>query len=243
MKEASENSQLAQSGFASRCFRFPDRISRLIDRTVGNLTESGRLINSGLFDRADLELASFRDNYAQILRDARGWRLMDPLEGLRKRFKRDEPRPKEKDELGLSEMDVEAIMELVYKRATSQRQNIFAVHPPKKLLDHPELLTSDKIIDELKDSVFNVVFQDGTARLMTLAELAFFTFNLILLKQRMIEVEQMMKAVPGSGPRSVEVKETISLNEMMRPAMVRLLLDKIAFSELPSDGDPLKNAG
>src|SRR5262249_55577463 len=136
---------------------------------------------------------------------------------------------------------MEEILELVHKRATTEAKNTFAVHPPRKLLERPEIAKSDKVIEELEDSVFVVAFQDGTARMMSLAELMVFTYNLLMLAYQSMEVVQMMQAVPSPGPRGVSVRFTMSIEEVMRPALVKALLEKIEFSKEPSDPEPEKD--
>jgi hypothetical protein len=232
----------AESEFAARTFRFPDRINRLVEAATKSLSEFGQLVNNGVFEKADLQLARFRDDYAQIVKEGRGWRLSDPFEGIKKWFKRDRIPPEKADKYGLTLKDVNEILELVHKRATSQRQNTFAVHPPKKLLDRPEIVRSENIVAELENSVFNVVFQDGANRMMTLAELIFFTFNLIFMRQQMIEIGEMLRSMPSQGPTEVKVTFPMSGDWLMRPEMVRTLLDKIEFSELPCDGSPFRTA-
>src|SRR5690349_19732205 len=92
----------AEAELASRSFRFPDRIARLVKTAQEALSEYGQLVNEGLFDRADLQLAKFRDDYSAITRIARGWRLADPFEGIRKKFKRREVDEKTSSDFDLS---------------------------------------------------------------------------------------------------------------------------------------------
>jgi hypothetical protein len=224
----------AEAEFASRWFRFPDRITRLVKTAMGSLSEYARKVNAGMCEQAELQFVKFRDDYNQIAREGRGWRLADPFEGIRHHFRKDK-KEETPDRYELSEKDMGAIMDLVHKRATSQAHNTFAVHGPKKLLERPEIAKSDKVIEELEDSVFVVAFQDGTTRMMTLVELMMFTFNLIHLKQQMIEVERMMEASSHPGPADVQVSFRIPMDELMRPEMVKFLLDRIAFSDVPSD--------
>ena len=131
---------------------------------------------------------------------------------------------------------MDAILELVHKRATSQARNTFAVHPPKKLLDQPEIAQSETAIEQLDKSVFLVAFQDGTTKKMSFVDLMVFTFNLIVLAQQQHDVSRMIRAVP-EVPRDIEVSVRFSIDEIMRPEMVRLLLSKISFSNVASDGE------
>lgn len=236
--ESVKEFRLAESEFGARSFRFPDRIARLVDTALKSLSEFGRLVNLGAFAKADLQFAKFRDDYTLISREGRGWRLLDPFEWVKKRFKRRETKTVNSP-YELSKEEMNAIMELVHRRATSQAENTFAVHPPEKLIHHPEILKSDDVVSELERSVFHVVFQDGTRRLMTLVELVVFTYNLIFLAQQMIEIDQMMRATNHTGPTEISVNLTMSIGDLMRPEMVRALLGKIEFSNIPSDGAAL----
>jgi len=234
IKASHEDFRLAESEFASRSFRFPNNISRLVQKATESLSEFGRLVNAGLFDKADLQFVKFRDDYGQITRVGKGWRLADPFEGLKRHFQKEKTKEPAADRYDLSEKDMSAILELVHKRATTQARNTFAVHPPKKLLDRPEIAKSDRVIEELEDSVFSVVFQDGTARMMTFVELMVFTWNLIVLAQQHAEVARMVEAVEPAH-REIAVTVRLSVNEIMRPEMVRFLLEKISFADTPSD--------
>jgi len=234
VKEARDAFRLGESELASRSFRFPDKVAKLVGKAVESLSEFGRLVNGGLFDKADLQFVKFRDDYGQITKVGRGWRLADPLEGIKRYFRKKKRATTHRYDLTEREMD--AILELVHKRATSQARNTFAVHPPKKLLDRPEIAQSETAIEQLDQSVFLVAFQDGTTKKMSFIELMVFTFNLIVLAQQQHDVTRMMLAVP-EAPRDIEVSVRFSIDEIMRPEMVRLLLSKISFSNVASDGE------
>lgn len=137
----------------------------------------------------------------------------------------------------MSKEEIDGIMELVHKRVASQSQNSFAVHPPKTLLEHPEIAKSDRVIEELEDSAFMIVFQDGTAKLLSFVELMVFTYNLIVLAQQSREIDQMMRSFSGGagGPVGIKVNFDFSVDQIMRPETVRVLLDKIEFSDVPTD--------
>lgn len=226
----------AESEFASRHFRFPDRISRAINRTQESLSELGRLVNAGLFDKADVQLARFRDEYKQITDTARGWRLADPFEGIRKRFTSKRREASESEfEFELTPEEMDGILELLHKRVTTHAQNSFVVHPPKRMIDDPTIMKSDDVIDQLRDSVFSVVFQDGTAKMLSLPELMAFTFNLIVFAQQAAELNAMVQAAKPQGEREFQVSFQFAMQEIMRPEMVKVLLDKIDFAETPSD--------
>lgn len=234
VKEARDAFRLGESELASRSFRFPDKVAKLVGKAVESLSEFGRLVNGGIFDKADLQFVKFRDDYGQITKVGRGWRLADPLEGI-KRYFRKKKHEAAKSRYDLTECEMDAILELVHKRATSQARNTFAVHPPKKLLDRPEIAQSETAIEQLDQSVFVAVFQDGTSKKMSFVELMVFTFNLIVLAQQYHDVTRMMLAVP-EAPRDIKVSVRFSINEIMRPEMVRFLLSKISFSTVASDG-------
>jgi hypothetical protein len=233
IKESETEFRLAESEFAARYFRFPDAISRLTQQALGTLSEFARLVNEGLFDKAELALAKFRDDHRQIAKVGRGWRLADPFEGLKAHFKK-EDRKQEQSPYALSREEFKSIMDLVEKRATSQARNTFAVHPPKKLLERPEIANSDRVIEELEDSVFVVVFQDGMTKLLSLVELMVFTYNLIILKMQTYEVNEMLRTAPPAETR-IQVKFALNIEEIMRPEMVKALLGKIEFSPVASD--------
>jgi hypothetical protein len=236
LKTSEQHFRDAESEIATRHFRFPTRVAKQIKDLQDCVSELGRVVDSGLFDKADIQLAQFRDKLKLITDTAKGWRLADPFEGFRKRFlvrnAEDEERP---SEFELTKDEMNGVMELVSRRATSQGQNSFAIHPPQKLIENPSLLESDSVIDELKDSVFSVVFQDGTAKMLSLPELMAFTFNLIVLAQESKRIEKMVAAVKSDAPTSFNVSFQFAMQHIMTPETVKVLLSKIAFSETPSD--------
>lgn len=234
--KASRNEfRLAEAEFASRSFRFPDRVSALVQKAMSSLSEFGIAVNDGAFAQGDLLFAKFQDDFRQVSKVGRGWRLADPLEGIKRHFRKPKPQ-KEADKYGIGEKEMQAIMALIHKRATSQARNTFAVHPPRKLLEHPEIAHSDKVIEELEDSIFVVAFQDGISRMMTLPELMVFTFNLIVLAQQSTEVARMVEAIPNP-PDAISVTFRLCVDDIMRPEMVKALLAKIEFSKEPSDAE------
>lgn len=224
-----------EAELASRSFRFPDRVSRLLKAVQESVSEYRKYVNNGMFERADLQFSKYRDDHKKVVAIARGWRLADPIEGVRRWF----TRPKAEDALEsryeLSEKEMNAVLDLVHKRATSQRENSYAVHPPKKLLDNPEIAKSDDVIPQLEDSIFTVVFQDGTTVMMSLVELVVFTYNLIVLHYQWQEVARIAKAVGTEVEQHFNVSFKFSIDELMRPEMVKTLLSKIEFSKTASD--------
>lgn len=236
LKSSGTDFRDAESEFASRHFRLPDAISKSIKACHQTLSEMGRLVNEGLFDKADIQLAKFRDEYKQITDIARGWRLADPFEGILKRFRKPAPQGEKRgSEFELTQKEMDGVLELLHKRVTTQAKNTFVVHPPNKICDNPEILESDNVIDELRDSVFSVVFQDGTAKMLSLPELMTFVFNLIVVAQQFAELNAMVHAAQPTGPREFQVSFRFAMHEIMQPEMVKVLLSKIAFAETPSD--------
>jgi hypothetical protein len=236
LSDSEDEFRKAESEFASRSFRFPDRIVRLVKTALGSLSEYGRLVNEGMFDRADLQLPKFRDDYKQITSIGRGWRLADPFEGIFKLFRKKKDKSEHENKFYLSEEEMNTIMDLVYHRATTQAQSTFAVHPPKKLLDNPKIAQSDNVVEELNDTVFVIVFQDGTTKMLSFVELMVFTYNLIVCALQQAEVSRMMAAACPTGSRKIKVSLQFSVTDIMRPEMVKTLLSKIDFAKSPSDG-------
>ena len=219
-------------------FRFPDRIASLLKVAMEDLFRIGTSLNEGRLDRAELQIAKCKDHYAVIHAFARGWRLSSPFEGLtigiRKLVgrKRAEPTPR----FDIERERMNRIMDLVHLRATAQAHNSYVVHPPKKLLDNPAIAETDDVIAQLEDCVFEVVFQDGTYEMMNLPEMMVFTYQLICLAVQFREVSKFYAAASNKD-FTVSVQMSFSVEEIMRPEMVKLLLSKIVFSESPSDGD------
>jgi hypothetical protein len=236
IQAASAACKETEAAAAARSFRFPPRTVRLLSSATEDLFEAGRQLNDGKLDQAELFLAKIGDHYREITRYARGWRLAASLKALcakvwSRRDDEEEPMP-----FDITPDRIRRILDLVYKRGTSQAHNPFAVHPPRALVEHPEIATSDKVIERLADSVFVVAFQDGTDEMLTLPEVMVFTYQLIMLSQAHADVAQMF-ASPLKHQVKVRVSQTFDVNEIMRPGMVKLLLSKITFSESPSDDD------
>ena len=234
LKESEGSFREAEAEFATRHFRFPDGISRKIKEVHEVLSELGRLVNEGLSDKADLQLAEFRDKYKRITDTARGWRLADPFEWYRKRFPKPVV-PVEKPEFDLTEEEMEGVFELLHKRATTQADNTFTVHPPKILLADPAIASSDNAIERLKDSVFSIVFQDGTAKMLSFPEMMAFVFNLISMTQQHAQISAMITAAAPPVPTTFRVTMGFTMEQIMQPEMVKTLLSKITFSNVASD--------
>jgi hypothetical protein len=236
LKSSEQHFRDAESEFATRHFRFPSRVTKQIRELQECLSELGRLTNGGFFDKVDIQLAQFRDQYKIITDTAKGWRLSDPFEGIRRKFRKPDTQSEQRlSEFELTKEEMDGVMELVHRRATSQAQTTFAIHPPQKLLDDPQLIKSDKVIDELKNSIFSVVFQDGTAKILSLPELMAFIFNLIVLAQEWQQLEKMVAAAKPNAPTNFNVTFQFAMQHIMNPETVKVLLSKIDFSGTASD--------
>lgn len=230
IKKSEEELRNGESEFHSRSFRFPDNIGKLVEGLGRILVDAGGHVNSGRFDQAEMAIAQFNDSYRQVVSIGRGWRLLDPLEGIKKKIRgqkklADNP----KIEFDISDSSMKKLTNLIHKRATTHSRNTFSVMPPKIVLNEPGCVSSIDVVAKLKNEPFNVVFQDGDSMLMALHELVFFVYNLIFLSHQMKEISEMAKVNPNA-PFEASVKVRISIDELMRPEMVKLLLSKIEFS-------------
>ncbi|HET6441641.1 MAG TPA: hypothetical protein VFH53_04625 [Phycisphaerae bacterium] len=215
-------------------FRFPDRIRESLKKAAKQLGEFGHLVQSQRCDAADVKNAELAETYKAIMRQARGWRLTNPLEAWSN--KRVNNRISEGAPESVSEFDVEPermdrVMELVHKRFTTQAGYSFAVHPPKCVLDEPDMLQSDDVIEKLKDERFKVVFQDGTAEVVTLPELVFFAHQLIMVDVQARDVAEKLKK-GGFGPTEIQISFTVSIQELMQPEVMKTVLSKVEFSSV-----------
>jgi hypothetical protein len=225
-KAAEQDFRTAEAEFAARHFRFPDNISKVLGAVQKTLSELGRLVNEGFCDKADLQLAKFRDEYKQITEIARGWRLADPVEGLRRHFFKKKPVEEMQNDSDLTQKEMDAVLELLHKRVTTEANNSFAIHPPKKVIANPEILKADDVIVQLKNSIFEIVFQDGIARILSLPELMAFILNLIVFVQQTAELDTMVRAAKPEGAREFRIHFQFSMQQIMQPEMVKALLSK-----------------
>ena len=221
-------------------FRFPDKIRESLKKAAKQLAEFGHLVQDKRCDAADVKNGELADTYNGIVRHARGWRLTDPFEGWwrnRKKKRPDKEAAHEASEFDIDAERMDVIDKLVYKRMTQQSQQAFAVHPPKLVLDDPAVLGKDSVIDELRNEHFKVVFQDGTAEVLGLAEFVFFMYQLIFLQVQMADIgEKLHKG--GFGPAEVRLKFSVSIPELIRPEVVKAVLSKVDFSPLPAEDEP-----
>ena len=231
--ESEEQFRVAESEYEARCFRFPDNIAHLVQTALHSLSELGRLVNDGKFDQADTQFKKFSEQYRAVKRAGRGLRLAAPFEWFWKLFAKAE-RVVATKRHSLTEAQMRQILDLVHKRATTQASNTFAVHPPQVWFDKPDLRNSARIIDELGDAIFLIVFQDGTSRLFTVVELVVFTFLLIDLRMQMRRVHRMA-SVAALPEAQIEMNVGFAESDVLRPEMVKALLKKVAFSPVSSD--------
>jgi len=222
---------------ASRKFRFPSKVGHTLQAVKEELFRLGELVNQGRFDQGDLQLARLCDLHRDITARATGWRIYDPLEGIRKYWGRGKHHDDETgEESEISKKRMERLLALIFKRATTQAENTFVVHPPTILLQHPEVATSDDVVEKLRDSIFEIVFQDGDYEMVTLAELMVFTYQLIFLAAELPRVSNALKE-GDVGEATVNLSVKFSETQLMQPEMVKALLSKIAFSDDPADGE------
>ncbi len=72
--------------------------------------------------------------------------------------------------------------------------------------------------------------------MMTLPELMVLTYNLIMYAHQEAEVVRMMQA-GQAPPTTISVTFRMSVDDIMRTEMVKLLLTKLEFEKTASDGD------
>jgi len=113
VKDGENEFRQAESEFHARSFRFPDKISLLTKRAFDAFSEFGMAVNDGYFDKADVAFAIFSDEFKAVKAAGRGWRLADPLEGIRKHFKKEKPEVPKASPYELSEKELKSVMELV----------------------------------------------------------------------------------------------------------------------------------
>jgi len=218
-------------------FRFPDRIRKSLTKAAKQLAEFGRLVQNERCDAADVKNGQLADAYKALMRQARGWRLTDPVESWshkRVNKKIEQETPPGKGEFEIKPERMRRIGQLVYRRLTDQASQSFAVHAPKQILDDPGVLTRESIIEELRDKHFKVVFQEGSAEVLSLPELVCFIYELIFLQVETRDVVHKLDK-GGFGPTQIELTLEISVPELMRPEVVKAILSKVEFSSVPCE--------
>lgn len=126
------------------------------------------------------------------------------------------------------------IFELIHKRLTSQRERSFAVHPPQKLIENPELLKGVLDLEALRLLEFKVVFQDGETQTLSFPELMVLTHQLIFLASQMQDIGAKLEK-GGCDDTTVEIHTTLEPGSIMQQATVKALLEKIALSTIPAE--------
>ncbi len=243
LEKASEQYRQCESEFGAKSFRFPDSVADSLQEAIRSFQEFGRCVNAGMLDAAALKFAKLVDDLKQIRKQARGWRLNDPIELLRKRLWPPKSPSDTSDSEGrsdfISDERMNLILELITRRVTTQAANTFAVHPPGKLLKNRELLESDTIVDELRACKFRVVFQDGTHHDLALVELLVFIHQLIVIK---VEHDTIVRMAMAAGETDAKLEFNVKFelvpSHLLRPEMAKVLLSKVTFAETPSDSGP-----
>jgi len=217
-------------------FRLPDSIGSIFQSAKTDLSELGKHVNGGHFDQAHICLAKVLDHQKKIALHGRGWRLVDPFEGIKSRLAslKKSPEPA-RGEFDLDEKQMNRIMKLVHVRMTTESSNSFVIHAPQKLLENPAIAESDSVIAELSDTFFEVVFQSGEYEMLTFPEFMTFVYQLIFVCHQQNEIWEMLKE--SATPATVTVKMTLCVEkDVMQPEVVKALLKKVNFSDEPSDG-------
>ncbi|HUQ71534.1 MAG TPA: hypothetical protein VM165_18545 [Planctomycetaceae bacterium] len=120
IKSSEKNFRDAEAEYATRHFRFPTTVTKQVKVLQEALSELGRLVNEGLFDKADLQLATIRDKYKRITDTAIGWRLSDPFEGLLQHFRKPDSKDGERSsEFDLTEKEMNGVLELLRRSQLS----------------------------------------------------------------------------------------------------------------------------
>jgi hypothetical protein len=227
--------ELAASGF-----RFPDKIRKSLSKAAKQLAEFGHLVQEERCDAADIKNGELAETYKSMVRQARGWRLTGPLEAWSSKRLNKTIRTQAPDEQGeyyISPERMDLISQMTYRRVTAQAGHSFAVHPPKCILEDPDILRRDSLIEELQSENFKVVFQDGTVQVLNLTEFVFFTYELIFLDVQARDIAEKL-GKGGFGPTEIQIQLEISIPELMRPELVKAVLSKVEFSSLAAENEP-----
>ena len=97
------------------------------------------------------------------------------------------------------------------------------------------MVESGDAIEQLKNSVFSIVFQDGAAKMLSLPQLMAFVYNLIVLAHEWQQLEKMVAATKPNAPSTFKLSIQFSMQHIMTPETVKALFSKIQFSDTPSD--------
>ena len=127
---------------------------------------------------------------------------------------------------------MQVIMGLVHKRFTDQSNASFKVYPPLEVIEDPTVVASDDVVERLKDKQFQVVFNDETSEILSLAELIMFTENLIFVAIQMQELT--LKARSYNVERAnFTIQSNVFPHRMLMPELVKLLFTKINLEDTP----------
>ncbi len=230
---------------AANVFKFPDEIKKELLSAKDNLFKLSQLVNEGLQDAVDIQVGCVKDRYTTLVRVAKGWRLMNIFATIIKtitgaseekgmeKIKKQVLDPRETYTIPEERMNI--ILALLNKSMTSHRQRSFAIHPPKQILDNPDLLEGEIDLDLLHNLMFKVAFQDGKTQALAFNELMFLEYGIVFAKSQMQDISEKFSKGEFSET-TVEVKTTISpKNDIMQPATVKALLDKIEFSQVAAE--------
>jgi len=244
IKEAEQTCRQVEIEIYATSFKFPDAIRKELASVKKDLFKLGDLVNRGLCDAADVQAGRVKDGYETLGRLARGWRLMNlfgmiirTMIGASEDSGLERIKEQTSDsgcEFAISQERMDLILALLHKRMTSERQRSFAVHPPQQIIDNPMLIKGEINVDALHDLKFKVVFQDGEIQTLAIQELMFLTHQMIFVATEIPDILAKLDK-GGFGPINVEVKTTVSVNDIMQPATVKALLEKIEFSTIPAE--------
>lgn len=238
IKSAADDVRRFERAIGARAFRFPARLNRLLKEAMNLLATAGKHVDAGFFAQAALAIAQIRDKYAQIQIYAWGVRWDSAFAWRRKTseklFEKRETARNARFEL--TEKEMGRILALIQKRWTTQSRNSFVVHPPKKLIDNKAILRSNDVVEQLEDSVFSVVFQDGEGVMMSFPELMVFVYQLVATRAELMNF-QKAAAVMDHKPNDVSVTLQFTVDQIMHSELVKALLSTIEFSNDPSDAD------
>jgi len=236
LNAAAEDLRRFERCHGSRVFRLPRRLNKLLDDAKNTLSKAGDHVNAGKFDQTDVEIARVLDIYKTINEYIAGVSWKSRFSWVRKKQEKklDKQQEAERKRFDLSENEVREVLDLINKRITTQAPNTFVVHPPKKLIDNPSIAQADNVLDELEDSIFSVVFQDGTSAMIGLPQLMMLVHQLIMLQHHMSQMTKSFEVL-DQKPDSVQLSVSFTEKHLMSPEMVKLLLSKIEFSKSPSD--------
>ena len=226
----------AEAEFGAGQFRLPPKIASQLKELKNIVGDLSRLVNDGLFSKADVRLAEFGSQYQVLERSARGWQLENTIEGVLKRLRGTKMPPAESsdsDDLTKAEMD--EVCDLLQIIKCSALPSSFAIHPPSEVLECEAILEADDLVERLSDAAFSIVLHDGDERLLSLPQLMAFVFNWVEMEIRERELEKMLKAAKPTGPQTVTVTTKFSMKQLMEPTMVKTLLSFVRFSNATSD--------